>query len=310
MRETDARALGPVAVVGLGSIGGALTAHLAAGGVEVLAWDVVPAALDRAEQAGARPASSGAEAAAGGSTVIVCVPDAAALRTAVAGDRGVLEGAAAGALLIDMGTNLPSEARRMAALCAERGVEFVDAPVSGGPRRARSGELSTMAGGSGDAVARAEPLLGAIAAHVFHVGPVGSGQAMKLVNNLLTAVNLAAIGEAVALGVGEGLDLATIHEVVIVSSGDSKRFRDSVPRILRDEVGTEYGRVDILAKDLEMALSVGTERKLPMPAATLVGQIFRVVQAEGQGGRDIEALIEWYARQGGVDPGSLTDPDF
>jgi 3-hydroxyisobutyrate dehydrogenase-like beta-hydroxyacid dehydrogenase len=159
-------------------------------------------------------------------------------------------------------------------------------------------------------VARAEPLLGAIAAHVFHVGPVGSGQAMKLVNNLLTAVNLAAIGEAVALGVGEGLDLATIHEVVTVSSGDSKRFRDSVPRILRDEVGTEYGRVDILAKALEMALSVGTERKLPMPAATLVGQIFRVVQAEGQGGRDIEALIEWYARQGGVDPGSLADPDF
>ena len=310
MSAADAKAVEAVAVVGLGSIGGALTAHLAEDGVEVVAWDLLPAALERAEQVGARPASSAAAAAAAASTTIVCVPDAAALRAAVEGEKGVLEGAAAGTLLIDMGTNLPSEARRLGALCAKRGVEFVDAPVSGGPRRARSGELSTMAGGSDQAVARATPILGAIAAHVFHVGPVGSGQAMKLVNNLLTAVNLAAIGEAVALGVGEGLDLATIHEVVTVSSGDSKRFRDSVPRVLRDEIGTEYGRVDILAKDLEMALSVGTERKLPMPAATLVGQIFRVVQAEGQGGRDIEALIEWYARQGGVDPGSLTDPDF
>jgi 3-hydroxyisobutyrate dehydrogenase-like beta-hydroxyacid dehydrogenase len=308
MTDTGSSAIGPVAVIGLGSIGGALTAHLAASGAEVLAWDLVPAALERAERVGARPAQSGAAAAAGASIVIVCVPDAAALAAAVTGENGVLEGAAAGTLLIDMGTNLPSEARRLAALCAERGVEFVDAPVSGGPRRARSGELSTMAGGSEEAVARARPVLGAIAAHVFHVGPVGSGQAMKLVNNLLTAVNLAAIGEAVALGLGEGLDLATIHEVVTVSSGDSKRFRDSVPRLMRGEVGTGYGRVDILAKDLEMALSVGTERKLPMPVATLVGQIFRVVQAEGQGGRDIEALVEWYARQAGVDLGSSTEP--
>ena len=301
---------GSVAVVGLGAIGGALAARLVETGADVVVWDVVPAALERAEEAGARPTSGGAQAAAQASVVIVCVPDAAALRTAVVGKGGVLEGAAAGTLLIDMGTNLPSQARQMAALCAERGVEFVDAPVSGGPRRARSGELSTMAGGSTEAIERAEPVLGAIAAHVFHVGAVGAGQAMKLVNNLLTAVNLAAIGEALALGLGEGLDLGTIHEVVTVSSGDSKRFRDSVPRVLRGEIGTTYGRVDILAKDLEMALTVGSERKLPMPAATLVSQIFRVVQAEGEGGRDIEALIEWYARLGGTDPGSMTDPDW
>lgn len=294
-----------MATIGVGNIGHALVARLIDCGVRVRVWDPSEPARTRAERLGAEVGRSASDAARDADAVILSVPDGAAAEEALLDANGGLESVRQATLIIDMSTNTPATARRLAAESARAGAEFVDAPVSGGPKRARSGELSVMAGGTDFAFARARSLLELLAANVFHVGGSGSGQAMKLVNNLLTAVNLVAIGEAVALGLREGLELSAIHDVVTASSGDSKRFRDSIPRVMRGEVGSDYGHVDILGKDLELAVEAGSRQRLPMPAASIANQIFRVVQAQGNGGRDIEAIIEFYAGLAGVD---LTAP--
>jgi 3-hydroxyisobutyrate dehydrogenase-like beta-hydroxyacid dehydrogenase len=220
---------------------------------------------------------------------------------ATTGAAGVLAALRAGAVLVDMSTTPPAVTRAIAAAAAERGVSFLDAPVSGGPSRASSGRLSVMVGGPADVVERARPLLELLGERVIHVGETGAGQAMKMVNNVLTSVNLVGIAEALTLGFRQGLSLQSMYDVISDSSGGSRRFADSVGRLLRGEVGTSYGALDLLAKDLELALAAAAEHPLPMPVTALTREVYRLAQAKGLGGRDIESVVEMFAELGDLD---------
>ena len=151
----------------------------------------------------------------------------------IAGERGIIKGAKPGHIVVCMSTIDPFAARELADQLSAKGIAMVDAPVSGGTGRAQSGELSVIVGGDKDVVAKCEDLFKAMGNRTFHVGPLGNGLAMKLVNNMLVQVNTVAVAEALVLGVKAGLDPQTIYDVVRVSTGTSFAFETRVPRILQ-----------------------------------------------------------------------------
>ncbi|MGL5117500.1 MAG: NAD(P)-dependent oxidoreductase, partial [Beijerinckiaceae bacterium] len=197
-----------VAVIGLGQMGLGMATTLAGKGFAVIGHDVSEAAATRAREVGIPVAPSRAMALADTQVILLSLPLAAHVAETVEGPGGVLASAAPGTVIIDTSTSEAAVSRRLAALLAPRGIDFVDAPVSGGPAGARAGTLTVMLGGAVEAVSRARPALDAIAAKVIHVGASGAGNVAKLVNNLLVAVNLLTVSEAMRLSEAAGVPTA------------------------------------------------------------------------------------------------------
>jgi 3-hydroxyisobutyrate dehydrogenase len=274
-----------------------MAAHLMAAGHEVLACDTDAGAVASAVDAGATAAASAATAAAGSEVAITMLPDPGAVETAVLGDDGVLAGAAPGSVLLEMSTGPPALARRLAASGADAGVAVLDAPVSGGPPGAEAGSLAIMVGGDADAFARVKPLLDTMGRLVVHMGAPGAGQATKLCNNLLAGVHMAAIAESVAVARREGLDPAAVFDVLRNGTGDSRvlRMRFPVPGVLPDAPASrEFAPlfpVDLMAKDLALALEAAAGQALEAPVAAAALERYRAAQDQGLGGLDYSAIF-------------------
>ena len=204
--------------------------------------------------------------------------------------------------MIDMSTSLPSLARRLARTGQERGVAVLDAPVTGGPRGAEQGTLAIMVGGEADAFARALPVLEVLGSVIRHMGGPGSGQATKLTNNLLAATHMAVLAEAVALARAEGLDLAKVYEIVSNGTGDSRvlRNRYPVPGVLEDAPASRGWAplfpVDLIAKDVALALATATEHHLSFPVAEAALERYREAQAAALGELDYSAVSQLFER--------------
>jgi 3-hydroxyisobutyrate dehydrogenase len=201
-----------------------------------------------------------------------------------------------------MSTIDPFAARRLAEALAARGVAMLDAPVSGGTERAKSGELSIIAGGDQATFDACNDVFKAMGTNLFHVGPLGSGLAMKLVNNMLIQVNRVAVAEAMVLGVKAGLDPQKIYDVVRVSTGASYAFEHGVPKILARDFAPG-GTVDITYKDQELETSFAKQLGVPLLLANVTQQLYQMARAAGLNKEDGLAVIKVLEKLAGVQVG-------
>jgi 3-hydroxyisobutyrate dehydrogenase len=277
-------------------------------GFAVVAYDVVPAALEAAGRLGAERAGSAAEAAKQSAMVVSMLPSSSHVESAYLGRGGVLEGAAAGRLCVDMSTIEPAVSQRVAAALAARNVRFVDAPVSGGVPRAEEGSLAIMAGGEARDVEEARPVLAALGSAVIHVGPVGAGEVAKLCNNLIAGVAAVAVSEAFRIAEGFGVDPAVLTQVIARSSGNTWLMENMhpVPGLVARAASTrDYApgfMTDLMAKDLGLAVNAARSLRVPVFVAPAAQQVLRLASSHGLGRKDFTAVYQFLKPSEGSAP--------
>jgi 2-hydroxy-3-oxopropionate reductase len=286
----DDRDAGLIGFLGLGVMGGPMARNLLAAGHQVLAWNRSPEPLAELVEAGARGADGPAAVAAEADVVISIVSDDAALREVLGGPGGAIAAARPGSLVIDMSTVSPALARELAAAAGARGIDFLDAPVSGGDVGARQGTLSIMVGGSAAAVERARPIFEVLGSRVNHVGAAGAGQVAKACNQVLVAVIFGGLAEALVLGSKLGVDPAGILDAVGGGMAANRIMEVRRDNFLEHDFAPGF-KVDLHHKDLEIALGAGGEVDAPLPLTAEVQQMFRQLRAAGHGGEDDSALL-------------------
>lgn len=277
-----------VAVLGLGAMGLPMATALARG-FDVVGYDVAPERVALAVEAGATGAGTVAEACAGTDVVVVGVRDGAQLDALVLGDGGVADSLAPGAVVVVTSTVGEAAVRSVADALAARGIRCVDAPVSGGPVRAGTGDLLIMVGADDDALAAARPVLDALSSSLTVVGGIGAGQQLKTVNQLLCGIHTAAASEALALAHRLGLDLDACIAVLSQGAAASFMLADRGPRIaqqLRGEEPPLRSRLDVIGKDMGIVGDLTRQLKVATPVAAAAEQLYRAVSAAGHDADD------------------------
>jgi 3-hydroxyisobutyrate dehydrogenase-like beta-hydroxyacid dehydrogenase len=232
--------------------------------------------------------------------VISSVPDVPQVADVLFGEKGLEKGAKPGLVHADMSTITPSAAREFSVRLAELGVSSLDAPVSGGPTRAADGTLTIMAGGSAATFERARPVLEKLGQHVIHVGDSGSGQVVKLANQLMISIIMVANAEALALGVKSGVPLETLLEVIGTSSGSNYLMQNWLPRTLFSGDVSGGFALDLLIKDLNAALLSAREQGVPAFGGALAQQLYALARAEHGGRSDYSVVARLYEEAAGV----------
>jgi 3-hydroxyisobutyrate dehydrogenase len=274
-----------IGFVGLGVMGAPMAGHLARAGHTLALLDADPARTQSlAAELGAQAAATPAELARASDIVVTMLPDGPVVQQVVLGPQGLIEGLSPGALLLDCSSAEPWLTRETGARLAERGVAMVDAPVSGAAWGAQAAELVFMVGGELEPVARVRPLLEAMGKAVHHLGPPGSGHAMKCLNNCITAMTFAATTEALVAGQRYGLDPAVMVEVLNQSTGGSwvaqTHFDDPF-------------RLALMLKDVGIALQLARDTATPMPMAGLGQQLWRMADLAAGPGASVSELVRW-----------------
>jgi 3-hydroxyisobutyrate dehydrogenase len=275
--------------VGLGKMGGALARRLMRQHT-VRAHDLRPAVVAEFAAAGALPAQNLAALAHACDLVMTCLPTSAEVRAVIFGDDGLLKHLEPDSLIVDMTTGDPNATRAMAAELAPRGIQLIDAPVSGGPHGAEAGTIAIMVGAPDAAYRRVLPVLQAISPNIFHTGGVGTGHLMKLVNNVIAASVRAVTFEAVAMGIKNGLSLETCAAVLPKGSARSYTTDITLPRLLDGSLVGNF-LIGLMHKDVRLATEMGTASGAPMPIAGLVREIYQEAVNEHGYDADINLLI-------------------
>jgi 3-hydroxyisobutyrate dehydrogenase len=247
--------------------------------------------MDELVKEGALAGDSPADVAAQSDIVISCVSDTPDVEAVLLGENGVIAGARHGTLVIDMSTISPQATQVIAERLAERGITMVDAPVSGGSEGAARGTLSIMVGGEPEHVARAMPVFQAMGKTITHVGGVGSGQTVKLVNQILVVGNALAMSEALLFAQAGGVDVQKAFEAVSQGAGGSWMFSNRGPQILARDWRPGF-TIDLQQKDLRLVLDAADERGVPLMGTSTIFQLYRTLQARGLGGDGNHALIK------------------
>ena len=287
-----------VGVVGIGAMGLGVALRLRDSGFAVGVRDVRPEPERVAASAGAVVQPSPAALARTCDVVITLVVDAAQTEAVVFGPDGLADALSPDGVLVAMSTMPPAYVADLGQRLATRGIAFVDAPCSGGPARARDGTMSTMIAGPEAAVTRCAAVLEAISSRRFPVGErPGDGAKAKIVNNLLAGANLVAAAEAVAMGERLGLDLSTLFRVISASSGGSWVFSDRIGRVLEGDRGVR-ARLDILRKDLSIAVATAQAQGIATPMADAAYAAFDAASKDGRGDEDDSAMVQWFRDRG------------
>lgn len=240
---------------------------------------------------GASRARSPGEAANQAQFVIVIVTDTSDVEEVLFSEEGVAARAPKGAIVIDMSTIDPRAAAEFAARLGERGIAMIDAPVSGGTEGAQAGTLSIMAGGGERDVAAARPILEVLGSRVTHIGPIGSGQMTKAINQVIVASTFLAVAEGVRLGLAAGLDMERVIEAVGAGAASSWALTHRAPKMLRSEYPLGF-KVRLHRKDLRIALGAAARLGIDLPGASLVADLEDALIREGFGDEDMSALAE------------------
>ncbi|MEM7042619.1 MAG: L-threonate dehydrogenase [Pseudomonadota bacterium] len=287
---------GALGFIGLGAMGAGMADNLLNAGLEVTGFDLRAEALDQLKAKGGRPASSPAEAADGVDLLILMVVNDAQVEAVLFGEAGALESLKQGAVVMMCSTVPAGFTRSLGARLKERGIELLDAPVSGGAVGAETGGLTVMASGSAKAFEAAEAALDAVASRVFHLGDeVGIGSSVKAVNQLLAGVNLVTAAEGMAFGVAQGADPEQLFEIIKDAAGGSWMFNDRVPHMLEDDY-TPKSAVSIWKKDLGLVLDQAKEMGMPAPVTAAAHQVVMMAMANGYGALDDAAFVKVYER--------------
>jgi len=290
-----------VGVIGVGLMGMAVARRLLDRGYAVHTRDIRPEADAEARDAGATVCDAPSALASACQVVITLVVDEIQTEEVVFGPRGVAETLASDSVLIVSSTVSPTFVESLASRLAERSLTMLDAPVSGGPARARAGTISMMLAGADAALDRAADVLETISSARFRMSKrPGDGARMKLVNNMLAGVNLAGSCEALALGIRLGLEPQRVFDVVNASSGGSWIFGDRMPRVLSGDYDPKAA-VTLLTKDVSLAIGAAREANFPTPVAAAALQVYLETVALGHGAEDDAALIKYYQALTGID---------
>jgi 3-hydroxyisobutyrate dehydrogenase-like beta-hydroxyacid dehydrogenase len=291
---------GAVGFIGLGNMGRPMALNLVARGFALVVNDVDPAKVEPLRAKGAKLAASAADVAAATERTIVIVETTKQAETVIAGEHGIIRTATPGHVVVCMSTIDPFVVRRLGEELAPRKIAMLDAPVSGGTVGAASGQLSIIAGGDAKTYAACRDLFEAMGTKLFHVGGLGQGLAMKLVNNMLIHVNRVAAVEALMMGVKAGLDPQTIYDVVRVSTGTSYAFEQGVPKILARDFAPG-GKVDISYKDEELETGFAKQLGVPVLLANVTQQVYQMARAAGLGQEDGLAIVKVYEKLTGIE---------
>ncbi len=279
-----------IGFIGLGIMGRPMAKNLMEAGYELVLYNRTREKAEELAGDAATVAESPREVAEQSDIIITMLPDSPEVREAVAGEGGVFEGIKEGSLVVDMSTISPVIAKELAAVAGERGVGLLDAPVSGGEPGAEDGTLSIMAGGSEEDFERARPLFDILGKTVVHVGEAGAGQVVKACNQIVVALIIEAVSEALVLGSKAGVDPTKVIEVLSGGLAGNKVMEAKKSFFLEHDFDPGF-RIDLHHKDLGIALAAGREYGVALPVTAIVSQMLEALKAKGSGDRDHSALL-------------------
>jgi 3-hydroxyisobutyrate dehydrogenase len=289
-----------IAFIGMGTMGAAMALNLIKAGHEVTVHNRSREREEPVAKAGARRAGSPKEAAAGAEIIIICVSDTPDVEAVVLGENGVVHGAAAGAVVVDMSTISPSATRRIGSELGQKGIRMLDAPVSGGSEGAQKGTLSIMVGGMAEDVAKAMPVLSAMGKSITHVGPSGAGQFTKAINQVILAGVYLAVAEGMTLGLKAGLDMEKVVQALAGGAAGSWVLNFRSANMIKNEYPLGF-RVRLHRKDVAIAMQAAAELGVFLPATALVEQIENGLISQGFGDEDVSAMARLIRKHSGLE---------
>lgn len=293
-----------IGFIGMGIMGRPMARNLLRAGFPVTVFNRTQARAQELGADGATLARSPADCALGNEILITMVTDSPDVEAVLFGAAGAVEGAPKGATFVDMSTISPDAARSLASRLKERGIDFLDAPVSGGDIGAQKGTLTIMVGGEKEAFEKAKPVLECLGKRITHMGPVGSGQVTKASNQILCALNLLGVCEALAFAHRNGLDLEKMHQVVAAGAANSWALEILGKKIIEGDFEPGF-MVKLLEKDLTIVLSAARGLSLPLSGTALSQQYFRSNMTHGEGNLGTQAMFRVLERLGNftLEPG-------
>lgn len=282
-----------IALIGAGVMGGAIGTRLLETGNSLKVFDLDADKVAELVALGAVAAGSAAQASQDVDFVITSLNASRIVELAAFGKDGIVEGAATGTVIIDMSSIEPDATQEFAKRAAEKGLAWVDSPLSGGVPKALTGELTLMAGGAADDVARAHVALRHVASNYTHMGPSGAGQTTKLINQVLCGLGFLAVAEATQLALDAGVDAAKIPQALKGGRADSALLQEYLPRFATKDY-RRTGRIDNMVKDLNAVNDLARQTGTSMPLTALCAEIHRMLTAAGLGGEDQAAVMEYF----------------
>jgi 3-hydroxyisobutyrate dehydrogenase-like beta-hydroxyacid dehydrogenase len=282
-----------IGFVGLGIMGSQMAANLRRAGYELTVYNRTRERADAwAAEHGGTVTATPAEVGAASDVVVTMVVDGAQVREVLLGEQGVAQGATSGTLCVDMSTIAPGDSRRIAGALSERGIAFVDAPVTGSSPKAQDGTLTIMAGGAAKDFERARPLFEAMGELIVHVGEeVGQGEMVKLINNAVAAANAHTLAQALVVGRGTGVDLDALLKVMGAGSGGSAMLALKAGPMREHDYSTLF-KLEHMLKDVRLCLEEGQAAGVPFPAAAAVREALTAGMGRGMGDDDFAAVVE------------------
>ena len=288
-----------IGFIGLGIMGKPMAKNLMKAGHELVVYDVIAANVDNVVAAGAQAGASSKDVAEQCSFIITMLPNSPHVKTVVMGENGVLEGAQAGTVLVDMSSIAPLASQEIAAACGEKGVKMLDAPVSGGEPKAIDGTLAIMVGGDKELFDQVKDVLAVMGSSVVYCGTIGAGNTTKLANQIIVAANIAACAEAFILAKKAGVDPAVVFEAIKGGLAVSTVMNAKVPMMLERDFNPGF-KIDLHIKDLNNAIDTGHGVGSPLPLTAQVMEMMQWLRKEKCGQDDHSALAKYYEYLAGV----------
>lgn len=284
-----------IGFIGLGIMGKPMAKNLLKAGHEVVVYDIVPAGVADVVAAGAKAAASSKAVAEQCALIITMVPNSPHVKAAILGPNGVLEGAKAGSLVVDMSSIDPTVSKEVGAELAKKKIRFVDAPVSGGEPKAVDGTLSIMCGGAKADFDEAFPIMKCMGASVVLCGAVGAGNVTKLANQIVVALNIAALSEAMVLATKAGVDPQLVFDAIKGGLAGSTVMNAKAPMMLDRNIKPGF-RINLHIKDLDNAMAAGHAVGVPLPLTGQAREIMEALKIDGMGDADHSAIVRYYEK--------------
>jgi len=285
-----------IGFVGLGAMGKLMASNLIKKGFPLIVYDVRKEPLQQLSKLGAETASSSQEVGRKAKIIIVVTRTFPQVKEVFLGKEGILKSAEKDSIIVIMSTISPPEVKEVAEACKMRGIKVIDAPISGGTKGAAGGTLTIMVGGDKSTFESCLPLFEAMGKNIYHMGNIGMGQTVKLVNQLLVSVNLLAVAEGVVLGVKAGIDPQKLFEVLGKGAAESWVLNYVSPRIVSRDFTNNKSTLYTLIKDSEIVASTGIKLKVPLPIASAAYQVYVEAEACGLGEEDISGVVRLFEK--------------
>jgi len=284
-----------IGFIGLGIMGKPMAKNLLKAGYSLVVYDINASAVEELVKAGAQEAKSPKEVAQKTEIIITMLPNSPHVKEVVLGKEGILEGAKEGSILVDMSSIAPKVSQELFKICKEKGVVLLDAPVSGGEPKAISATLSIMVGGPEDAFESVKGILDKMGASVVLVGDIGSGNITKLANQMIVALNIAAMSEALVLAAKAGVDPEKVYQAIRGGLAGSTVLDAKAPMVMQRNFNPGF-RIELHIKDLLNALDTAHELEVPIPLTSQILEIMQALKADGKAGNDHGGVIQFYEK--------------